>query len=59
MLILNGIVSVDIQKGDTTDSFIKISDGSVLKNYEERKSTVFKSKEYMDSLKFLFEKSSV
>ncbi|MFU8767692.1 MAG: hypothetical protein ACNA7I_08550 [Candidatus Methanoperedens sp.] len=59
MLILNGIVSVDIQKGDTTDSFIKISDGSVLKNYEERKSTEFKSKEYMDSLKFLFEKSSV
>ena len=55
MLMLNGIVTVDIQKGDATDSFIRISDGSVLKNYEERKSTVVQSKDYMDSLKVLFE----
>ena len=54
MLILNGIVSVDIQTVDAADSFIRIGEGSVLKNYEERNYSVVQSKDYMDSLRVLF-----
>jgi hypothetical protein len=55
MLMLNGIIYVDFQTVDTNDSLISISGGSILKNYEERKATVLQSKEYLDSLKILFE----
>ncbi len=47
LIILNGIVSVDIQNNGEN---IKFEYGSVLKNFEERKPSILQSKEYMESL---------
>lgn len=52
MLILNSIVSVDIQNNE----HFAIDYGSVLRNYEERKSSVLQSKEFMQSLSNMLKK---
>lgn len=47
LIILNGIVSVEIQNNG---EMIKIENGSVLKNYEERKPSILQSENYLESL---------
>ncbi|MDO9098848.1 MAG: hypothetical protein Q7U60_12105 [Candidatus Methanoperedens sp.] len=47
LIILNGIVSVEIQNNG---EMIKIENGSVLKNYEERKPSILQSGNYLESL---------
>ncbi|MCX9011491.1 MAG: hypothetical protein OIN66_10255 [Candidatus Methanoperedens sp.] len=47
LIILNGIISVDVQ---SSEGGIRFSYGSVLKNFEERKLSVSQSEEYMESL---------
>lgn len=47
LIILNGIVSMEIQNNG---EMIKIENGSVLKNYEERKPSILQSGNYLESL---------
>lgn len=53
LIVLNGIVSVDIQNNDGK---IKFDYGSVIKNFEERKQGILQSKEYMESLSDVLKK---
>lgn len=54
LIILNGVVSVDIQNANEK---IKFDHGSVLKNYEDRKTGIMQSKGYMESLSNALKKS--
>ena len=53
LLLLNNVVSVEVVINDAVPT-IKLDSGIVIKNYEDRKSGIGISKEYMESLSNLF-----
>ncbi len=53
LLLLNSVVSVEVVINDAVPT-IKLDSGIVIKNYEDRKSGIGISKEYMESLSNLF-----